>query len=894
MRTALASAAIGLACTCFAWGQAGLEAGNLTVTVDRDSGFVRAGSALDSELVRGLNFRLSDGGSDGELPLTMTEARFEDDALFVRYACDRPLDILVIYSGLREGLLATVLVTNDGDRQELLEVALDADIGRTEGLSVFDGRSVSGEPQEAFGEDTFRGRLQLCAAWNEQAGVGLGLAAPELRSWFHHSYVPPDGEEPARLSTATRLVLDPGRDDTVTFFAASRPGEWGFYEVLDAYYETYPAMFRADPDVDERANLGGGQYRAFPRTGVWSPEICRRLFVGWEWCYAPFRRTGDIYGREQLWDYEPVRPFGSPRGLPRDEYFAWRREAFEVGRACNVAMMFYVPSQVWCEERLAREVYPDALIEDPTARTLFTTPWVTGHDNERLVFPYQTSFAEQSYRDMADVAEELNLQGFALDTAGGGGKYRGPALDRLDGRAWDEDGVYCRNSIAVAHLMQYVHTLTAPDGTRLAVVSNPSPRCAYSAMLWSDSAMLEGEPWKVDRTYGDSLRWMAGHKTLVWWEGYGADSFVDVEMARPDQLRMLLRGLADFTLLQSLRIGYIPPPNFTQGFERLVQWLPAITECVTTGWQPVPAARVPEPLWATRYGDGLDALIAIAHETAGTVQAEAVIENRRFAEGALVFTDYDGGERTNRIAGGETKIALTVPTRTPVLLRAQAAVAPADAVTEVRAAAEMGLTGGTLWLGIDGRGQVTVRLREPEGMRATAAWLNGAVAQVRDGELSLQLDGRGDLKVRYASRVFRGEDSRLLDFPFTRDGQPACTIHLPYGVSPRTRLLAERLQLYFRYWHARVLGGDEVAIPIEQGEPQAGPAVLITPEAAEPAVFVDDADVLHIAARNERELEDVFYRYLRALDTKYWTAEWGYWLRKATQGANVLKWDETP
>ena len=29
------------------------------------------------------------------------------------------------------------------------------------------------------------------------------------------------------------------------------------------------------------------------------------------------------------------------------------------------------------------------------------------------------------------------------------------------------------------------------------------------------------------------------------------------------------------------------------------------------GWQPVPAARVPAPLWSSRYGKGLGTLIAV-------------------------------------------------------------------------------------------------------------------------------------------------------------------------------------------------------------------------------------------------------------------------------------------
>jgi hypothetical protein len=155
--------------------------------------------------------------------------------------------------------------------------------------------------------------------------------------------------------------------------------------------------------------------------------MCRRLFAGWEWCYAPFRRTGDIVGRAELWEYTPARLFSKDRTKARDAYLADREGAFAQGDArSNLAMMFYIPSQVWCEEQLARERYTDALVTDPKVKTHFSTPWVTGHDNEVLVFPYGTSFEEQSRKDLAEVARDLRLGGFAFDTAAAWRATRAP------------------------------------------------------------------------------------------------------------------------------------------------------------------------------------------------------------------------------------------------------------------------------------------------------------------------------------------------------------------------------------------------------------------------------------------------------------------------------------
>ncbi|NLO05866.1 MAG: hypothetical protein GX131_08575 [candidate division WS1 bacterium] len=871
-----------------------LQAGNIALHWDAASETLQATSAYDPQLLSGLALQFTDGRTQQPLPLEVESVAPEGEALAIRYATERPLQVSATCSMLREGLIVQATVQNDGAQQEWIAVALSATISSSDGLSVFDGRNVAVEPQERFGEDEFMGRLQISSAWNADASLGLGLASTELRSWFDHYYLPPEGDAPATLTTTTQLVLEPGQSDSVSFWAASRPGEWGFYESLDACYATWPELYRRGANVDPRVDYGGAQYRVWPNATEWSAEICRRLYAGWEWCYAPFRRTGDIVGRERFWDYEPAREPTGVRAMPREEYLQWRRERFAAGQATGVVMGFYVPSQVWCEEQLAREVYPDALIEDPTTRTLFTTPWVTGHDNERLVFPYRTSFGDQSRIDMAEVVEELDFRAFAFDTAGGRGKYRGPALAELEGRAWDESGVYCRNNIAVARLMQFVHTLQVSDGHDVAVISNPNPNCAYTSVLYSDSMMLEGEPWKVDRTYGDSLRWMAGQKTLTWWEGYGPDTFIDLEQASGEQIAMLLRGLADFTLLQSLRIGYIPPPHFTQGYERLVEWLPALTECVTTGWQPVTAARVPEPIWATRYGGGLDTLIALAHETADTHEFEVAIQNARLAEGALLFTDYDGSERTNRIADGETRVPLTMPTRTPVLLRAQAEIIPAAAVTEATVSADHGVSEGVLRISLSGDGAVTIRPRVPAELQVASARFAGAACAVTGDAIALDLDGQGELEVRLTSAVFGPNDEALLDFPFAEATGPTSTIYLAADAGATEQYLAARLQTYFRYWFDRIEGGDAVTIPVETGAPAAGNAVVIRVAAGEPRVQVE-GDTLFIEAQTDEQLSAIFFRYLRALDTKYWTPELGVgasWLRRATGDKQWLEWPE--
>jgi len=538
-------------------------------------------------------------------------------------------------------------------------------------------------------------------------------------------------------------------------------------------------------------------------------------------------------------------------------------------------MMFYICSQIWCEEKLAREHYSDALTTDPSAKVYFDTPWCTGHDNELRVFPLGTSFEKVSREDIAQVARELDLAGFAFDTAGDGCRYIGPALPKLPHRAWDDQvGVYCDENIAVTSLMDYVHSLKK-DGRTLAVVANPMAYGTFAACAHCDSAMLEGSPWEGTRENGDRLRWKMGHKTLVWWEGYGLEDFVDANAITKDQLTRVYQGLADFTLLQSLRVGYIPPPLFTNGLAKLTRWLPAIVDCVQTGWQPVPAARVPAPMWSSRYGKGLGTMIAVAHETGAPVKGEVDIENKRLGGGVLLFSGYDGAEMTNRIVKGETVIPVEAPVKTPVLLRAQMSVTPATALREATVRSEMGIYSGVLTAVLSGNGPARVAIRMPRGMGALSPMVDGAYPKMGpNGEILLTLKPQTKLKVSFLSNLFGAQDKDLLDFPFLKDGKPNATLVVPKNASETTHHAAFRLQEYFRYWTGNVQQPPaEVLLPIvEEGTAVQGPSVTFAVKAGRPATVAmpGPGGNLSITAPTDQALLAATFELLRALDRKYW------------------------
>ena len=366
---------------------------------------------------------------------------------------------------------------------------------------------------------------------------------------------------------------------------------------------------------------------------------------------------------------------------------------------------------------------------------------------------------------------------------------------------------------------------------------------------------------------------------------------MDVETIAADQLTRVYQGLADFTVLQSLRLGFIPPSLFTAGVPRLTKWLPAIAggspraECTQAGWQPVPAARVPEPLWSSRFGRDLGTLLVVAHETDQPVRAEVSVENARLGSGAFLFSrrtadgaHYDGRALKNQAIQGETRWQVEAPVRQPLLMRAQIAVSPASALREAEVSETLGISGATLTAELTGSGQATIRVRVPPDMKVKAATWKGAAlalsaAQASEVEGRLRPAGKGTLTVQFVSTLFGLADEDLLNYPFVAEDRPACTIVIPAQATEREQHLGRRLQEYFRYWHATAAQPRAtIVIPIQPaGSALSGPQIILRAGSG-PARVSRDGDNLVFQAPDDAALESVLFQVLRALDRKYFTA----------------------
>jgi len=303
--------------------------------------------SAEPDLVRSVRLRMVDGK-------TKREVRFGEAAIV-------PVgeNVEVRYSPVRSGLSVRLRIEphgrclvwrvhcrNGGDTQRWLELGPQIVLNKIRGIEYFDGlHDDRPAPTAADGTvevHNLQREFPLSAVWSARAAVGVGMAPDVVPSYLRHEYQA--GPRRAVLAAYTRVVVNAKSAVDTAFVLCAARGEWGKFEVFEAYYDSFPEWFRATPGIDPRVMRAPAEYRAFP-CRPWSPEICRRLWAGWDWCYAPFRRTGDIVGRPEFWEYQPARPFGKTRGMPRNKFLAWRRKAFADGDCkCDVAMLFYIPS----------------------------------------------------------------------------------------------------------------------------------------------------------------------------------------------------------------------------------------------------------------------------------------------------------------------------------------------------------------------------------------------------------------------------------------------------------------------------------------------------------------------------------------------------------------------
>ncbi|MBD3291584.1 MAG: hypothetical protein GF393_01560, partial [Armatimonadia bacterium] len=296
----------------------------------------------------------------------------------------------------REALVALdVTVRNAGDDRRLLAFAARADMRLDpESVAYWDGAYSAVRPidgSQATDEPRPRGAWPLSATGDASGATFIGLTPDTLISYAQPTLdYAPGGKSEYRFHV--RTVVDPGGQQQFGLVIGRADTRWGLMRsVWQQYHRAFPAHFTVSDEVPDVIWGTSAQYHAWWQ-GIDREEL-RRLHCTWDWCYAPFKRSGDFWGREDEWEYQPLaKPFSERKrgmlggsydmGEISDEQFRSEREAFFEEYGYDTGSLFYTPSGIWVESQLAEGTFADSLVVNDETKTELSA-WVTGYDDER-------------------------------------------------------------------------------------------------------------------------------------------------------------------------------------------------------------------------------------------------------------------------------------------------------------------------------------------------------------------------------------------------------------------------------------------------------------------------------------------------------------------------------
>ncbi len=781
-----------------------------------------------------LILRLHEGLTEREIPLGPEGKTHQAEGITTRWEwVERGSDLR----------LCKLTLTNDSPEERRLEPSLRWEFPAKAPFSIYWDGSTSerelGSLQEPFLQSNIRRLAPWSAVYGKAEALVVGLHPGELRSYLRAEYQP--GAEARAIVCATRLVLAPGQSDSVTFLFGEFPIRYGGQrEVVQRLHDTFPEIYAPNPEVNPAIYGLSAQYWASRITedqlpGGTPEEFFRRMHTTWDWSYAPFKRTGDHWGREKLWDYKPHIPFAEKKAtiigqnftfdqMPRDRFLELRKRYFNQHEDFR-GLMFHIPAGVWVEETLAHEKFADAVIEDPNFQWR-RTRWVTGWDREVKVLPWFTSYEAFLKDDFTRLTREYNLGGIGLDVARGGPKYRGPATRKpLPVRAYDEEGLYIDQGVGVAKFIDFLHTLPlrADPSKHIAVVGNPETGGqTFTVTARYDAGMFEGPPYHPDAANIPLARYILGRKPMTWWAGWAYQRYAvpNWRQHTREEFIQTMKGLIDYVIFASYEYASYPTLVMLPGAPKLMESIPTMRDTFSRGWQaviPLTHDFGKEEFYLARYGKGAQTRLFFGNPYDAAEPITFRMDNARMGETPFIWAALHQSEPLSvRVERGETRISTTLPPRTPALFDAVATLPPAFEGT-VESTFTHSLTQRTLALRITPGGPLA------DGAQLSFPKIPGwslVLEAAPPGAESLPLPRDGTLEVRAHWRpTWAGPGIEgLANWPFfDAAGNPAFEIVMPFEAPKLNR----RLRDYFLFC-GRVLLGNAEAVPVAFVPPGGG------------------------------------------------------------------------
>lgn len=776
-------------------------------------------------------------------------------------------------------------IRNLGKTQVWLKVGVNLPLFYQDGtVSYWDGatlkESFSGQSSSSSLYSTF----PAAAVYNRKNGVAVGIAADQLFSHIENTLAYGDSKT---LSYFVKSVIDSGGESGITFIIYGFTPEYGFLNAIDSYYNEYARFFQPTKGIDTNALYtahAGAFHGQEGSDNEYGEEAIRRSFGQIYWWYAPFKKAGDFWGTEDEYKIKLAHEdLVAERftGTAADQQARLKGE-FRNAVMHGVAPMHYIIN--WCEEDLANRKYPDNIIRYGDGTSTSTYPWVQTWTGDVCMW-WGGKFGADTKAALRKIVDNYDISGFAVDCAEGNGTrpargYNG--IQNSPGRAYDDEGLYCDEGIAIAQMIDYIHTLKKGDKVMTAWpnFSYPSP---YFTAFRVDGALCEPDFQTVlrDIDVHQKIRYLMGSKPrqlLLSTERESLGKSVDSNSMSPEQIRNLYRNLWDTGLLMCFRLAYYPNPEMLYGYPRIMKSMPVLFAAIKEGWQPVPAITLDTDLWTARYGKDLGCYIFIGNQKTSSKTVSAYVSNGYIGKGSYLFSTFDGRELDNDIHDGKTHLAFALDAKKYIMLKAMARIEGASDI-KARVKETTDSVSGTIQItanGTDAR-QVRMGIRIPAETTAVSVKVNGRPVRFHTGSgevvFTTGLSGATVMEIQWKSRLFLSSAGEIRDYPFISvDQEPNCTIVIPENADEWDIAAADRVSEYFRFWYSEV-EGKTVRIPVKKvSEVTASDVhqvrILSDGYAKQSGVRVSGAN-LCISASNSKRRYALVFKLMGLLDEKY-------------------------
>ena len=453
------------------------------------------------------------------------------------------------------------------------------------------------------------------------------------------------GEDGDSLEMAFPVYLPPGDFFDARVTLACAPSRYRWHDVVERWYELYPAAFAPLPDVHPGLSSAEAGYI------FWNPKhgglqsitdqsnALRRHFGDrpcWEWCYRPFARAGDWAMTDRWsvgWKGYTAASLESRRQL--------MRARLAPAKYMKVAPMWYL-NVTWTERDMALKEFPGiALSEKPHIGKCWDQPVA------RPIYSAGGTAYEKLFRDSLErIPRDFpDVKGIGWDSCfarshipenhiGFAGTPR---------KSFYRGVPFAHEAVGISGLLDHNHRqFSAPH--RMANAVNYKLTAPWMIAARTDSALYEGTPmtnpkllWRLEAHRAR----LGGRKIMTWHSGCRKSmlGWANLDKMSPEDADDAHRQILDDNLLLSYYWGVIPAAHIvSENRERFTSAIKDILGLAVTGWHASPACDAPKGVLVARYGEGDGTRLAVINPGYGPRTAELFLPGE-------YWPAYPGGKR---------------------------------------------------------------------------------------------------------------------------------------------------------------------------------------------------------------------------------------------------------